>query len=167
MHDATVLDCTEDELSRVLDINFKGQFWGCQAAGRHMVTAGRGSIINLASSAIDFPRAGIVCYAVSKAAVSQLVRSLAMEVGPHGVRVNGIAPGYIDTPMTQARFLGESGVDVARRDAVHAEMRDRSPLGRIGAPEDIAEGIHYLASDASSFVTGQMLRINGGVGMAM
>ena len=99
--DGLVLDTTEEELDRVLAVNFKGVFFGCQAAGRVMSQQGSGSIINLASGAIDMPTPSLVCYSTAKAAVAQLSRTLAMELAPQGVRVNAIAPGWIDTPMNE------------------------------------------------------------------
>ena len=99
--DGLVLDTTEEELDRVLAVNFKGVFFGCQAAGRVMSQQGSGSIINLASGAIDMPTPSLVCYSTAKAAVAQLSRTLAMELAPQRVRVNAIAPGWIDTPMNE------------------------------------------------------------------
>jgi 3-oxoacyl-[acyl-carrier protein] reductase len=166
MHDSSVLDTEEPDLDRVLAVNFKGVFWGCQAAGRVMAEQGSGSIVNAASTAIDMGAPGIICYSAAKAAVTILTKTLAGEIGPRGVRVNAVAPGYIVTPMTQARYTQPDGtVDEAMRDGLLKMMSSMAPLKRTGVPDDIAWAVVYLASDASSFVTGQILRPNGGASM--
>jgi len=160
------VDVTEGELDRILAVNLKGALWGCQAAARVMAAQGSGSIINMASAAIDGPSPNLLCYAVSKAGVAQLTKTFAAELGPAGVRVNGIAPGFVVTGMTGRHFTRPDGtVDEAAKAAVLTPIAQRAPLGRIGEPEDIAHAVLYLASDASRFVTGQMLRPNGGVAM--
>ena len=166
MHDSTVLETDEADLDRVHGINFKGVFFGCQAAGRVMVEQGSGSIINTASTAIDMGAPGIVCYSTAKVAVAQLTKTLATEIGPSGVRVNAVAPGYIITPMTARRWTNPDGtLDEARRDGMLKMMGGMAPLRRTGVPDDIAYAVLYLASDAASFVTGQILRPNGGASM--
>jgi 3-oxoacyl-[acyl-carrier protein] reductase len=166
MHDSNVLDTEEADLDRVLAVNFKGVFWGCQAAGRVMAEQGSGSIINAASTAIDMGAPGIIAYSSAKAAVTILTKTLAGEVGPRGVRVNAVAPGYIVTPMTQARYTKSDGsVDEGMRDGLLKMMSSMAPLKRTGVPDDIAWAVVYLASDAASFVTGQILRPNGGASM--
>ena len=151
-----VLDITDEDLDRILAVNLKGTLYMCQAAARHMVEQRSGSIINVASGAIDTGASGTCAYAMSKAAVVQLTRNLATEVGRKGVRVNVVAPGWIDTPMTAANEDYEAMKDM---------MSQVQPIRRVGAPEDIANTILFLASDASSFMTGQILRPNGGVQM--
>ena len=99
-----------------------------------------------------------------KAGVAQLTKTLAVEVGPSGVRVNAIAPGLIVTAMTGRHFTKPDGtIDEALREATLQPMRERSPLGMVGDPDDIAYAVLYLASDAARFVTGQILRPNGGI----
>ena len=112
----------------------------------------------MASGAIDTGGAGLLCYSVTKAAVVQLTKTLATELGRHGIRVNAVAPGWIRTPMTNHH----EGEAQARTEAMMTRL---SPLGRVGEPEDIAHTVLHLASDASSFTTGQILRPNGGVAM--
>ncbi|RSS36489.1 SDR family oxidoreductase [Streptomyces sp. WAC07061] len=159
MHTSSVLDTTDEDLDRILDVNFKGVLRTCQEAVRAMISAGRpGSVVTMASGAVDAAQPGLLCYSASKAAVVQLTKTLATESGPHGIRVNAVAPGWIRTPMT-----GRHGPEVQQR--TEAAMVRMSPLGRVGEPEDIAEAVLYLASDASSFMTGQILRPNGGVSM--
>ncbi len=161
-----VVDVDEADLDAVLDVNFKGTFHGCQAAARIMCAAGGGSIVNTASGAVDSATPGIMSYSVSKAAVVQLTRNLAAEVGRHGVRVNAVAPGLVRTAMTARHYLLPDGsLDEEARAVAEKPLRRMSPLGLIGDPEDVAYAIHYLVSDAARFVTGQILRPNGGVAM--
>ncbi|MEU5688410.1 SDR family NAD(P)-dependent oxidoreductase [Streptomyces venezuelae] len=159
MHSSPVLETRDEDLDRVLNINFKGVLYACQAAGRIMVDAGSGgSIITMASGAVDTGAPGLLCYGAAKAAVVQLSKTLATELGPHGIRVNVVAPGWIRTPMT-TRFDAEEQAHTERT------MVRMSPLGRVGEPDDIAHAVLHLASDAASFTTGQILRPNGGVAM--
>jgi 3-oxoacyl-[acyl-carrier protein] reductase len=139
-------------------VNLKGVFFGVQAALRVMGEHRSGSIVNMASAAIDHPAPGLAAYSMAKAGVAMLTRVAAQEGGPLGVRVNAIAPGFVVTPMTQR---GEP----ERMAEVEKSMRRRSALGAIGEPEDIANAVLYLASDASRFMTGQILRPNGGTVM--
>ncbi|MFF8407355.1 SDR family NAD(P)-dependent oxidoreductase [Streptomyces sp. NPDC014846] len=159
MHSSPVLDTRDEDLDRVLDVNFKGVLYACQEAARLMLDRGtRGSIVTMASGAVDTGGAGLLCYGAAKAAVVQLTKTLATEMGPHGIRVNAIAPGWVRTPMTD-RHDREAQ---AHTEAVMARM---APLGRVGEPDDIAHAVLHLASDASAFTTGQILRPNGGVAM--
>jgi 3-oxoacyl-[acyl-carrier protein] reductase len=167
MVEGPFLDAPEEDLDRILAVNLKGVFFGCQAAGRVMVTqAEGGSIINASSAAADAPSPNIVSYAICKAGVVQMTKSLAVEVGKKKVRVNAVAPGFVLTGMTGRYFVRPDGtVDEAMQEAVIAPMRKFTPLRSIGEPEDIAAAFLYLASDASRFMTGQVLRPNGGVAM--
>ncbi|MFE1899977.1 SDR family NAD(P)-dependent oxidoreductase [Streptomyces yangpuensis] len=159
MHFSSVLETAEEDLDRVLDVNFKGVLRTCQEAARSMIAAGRpGSIVTMASGAVDAAQPGLLCYSASKAAVVQLTKTLATETGPYGIRVNAVAPGWIRTPMTDRHHPEIQ----AQTEAAMVRM---SPLRRVGEPEDIAQAVLYLASDASSFMTGQILRPNGGVSM--
>jgi 3-oxoacyl-[acyl-carrier protein] reductase len=148
----------EEVLDRVLAVNLKGVFFGVQAALRVMGEQHSGSIVNMASAAIDHPAANLAVYSMAKAGVAMLTRVAAQEGGPLGVRVNCVAPGFVVTPMTQR---GEP----EQMEAVATAMRRRSALGAIGAASDIANAVLYLASDASRFMTGQTLRPNGGTVM--
>ncbi|MEV7346415.1 SDR family NAD(P)-dependent oxidoreductase [Streptomyces sp. NPDC093544] len=159
MHSSPVLETRDEDLDRVLSVNFKGVLYACQEAARTMIETGtRGSIITMASGAVDTGGPGLFCYGASKAAVVQLTKTLATEIGPHGIRVNAVAPGWVRTPMTD-RHDGEAQ---AHTEAFMARL---APLGRVGEPEDIAHAVLHLASDASAFTTGQILRPNGGVAM--
>ena len=166
IHQSLVVDTDEADFDRVLATNLKGVFFGCQSAARVMIDQGRGSIVNMASAAIDTPAPNLVCYAVAKAGVAQLTKTLAAEVGPFGVRVNAIAPGFIITGMTSRHFVRPDGsIDEEARAAIIDVMTERAPLGREGHPDDIAHAVLFLAADASSYVTGQVLRPNGGIAM--
>lgn len=159
MHSSPVLETREEDLDRVLAVNFKGVLHACQEAARLMLTHHtRGSIITMASGAVDTGAPGLLCYGVAKAAVVQLTKTLATEVGAHGIRVNAVAPGWIRTPMTDRH-------DSDAQAHTEARMSRMSPLGRVGEPEDVAHTVLHLASDASAFTTGQILRPNGGVAM--
>ncbi|WP_405589970.1 SDR family NAD(P)-dependent oxidoreductase [Streptomyces sp. NBC_01092] len=159
MHSSPVLETRDEDLDRVLNVNFKGVLHACQEAARAMLDQRvRGSIITMASGAVDTGGPGLLCYGAAKAAVVQLTKTLATEMGPHGIRVNAVAPGWIRTPMTDRH-------DAAAQAHTETFMARRSPLGRVGEAEDVAHAVLHLASDASSFTTGQILRPNGGVAM--
>jgi 3-oxoacyl-[acyl-carrier protein] reductase len=162
--DSTVLDTTEEDLDRVMAVNFKGVFFGCQSAGRVMKEQRSGSIVNLASGAIDIPTPGLICYSAAKVAVAQLSRTLAMELAPFHVRVNAIAPGWIDTPMNERHALRPDGTVDPEKKREYVEHRGArlSPMGIPGEPDDIAFAALYLASPAAKFVTGIVMRPNGG-----
>jgi 3-oxoacyl-[acyl-carrier protein] reductase len=147
-------------------VNLKGVLYGCQAAGKVMVAQGGGSIINMSSAAVLTPSPGIGPYAICKAGVAQLTKSMAVEVGERGVRVNTIAPGFIPTNMTARYYRNPDGsVSEEMKAAVLAPMARYAPLRRVGTTSDIAYCVLYLASDASCFVTGQLISPNGGVSM--
>jgi 3-oxoacyl-[acyl-carrier protein] reductase len=164
--EAPLLELSEDEFDRMLAVNLKGVLFGCQAAGRVMADAGRGAIVTMSSAVVDRPAAGFGAYATTKAGVAQLTKTLAVELGPRGVRVNAIAPGVIVTAMTQRHYTRADGtIDEEARAARLAALRAVSPLGAVGMPEDIAYLVRYLLSDAGRFVTGQVFRVNGGAMM--
>ncbi|WP_328886708.1 SDR family NAD(P)-dependent oxidoreductase [Streptomyces sp. NBC_00316] len=159
MHTSSVLDTTDEDLDRVLAVNFKGVLYACQEVARSMIARGApGSLITMASGAVDAANPGLLCYSAAKAAVVQLTRTLATELGPRAIRVNAVAPGWIRTPMTAKH-------DAEQQDRTEAAMVRISPLGRVGEAEDVAHTVLHLASDASGFMTGQILRPNGGVAM--
>ncbi|TKJ29333.1 MAG: short-chain dehydrogenase [Chloroflexi bacterium B3_Chlor] len=154
---ATVLETTEAEWDQVMAVNVKSVFLLSKYAIPVMAESGGGVIVNVSSGwgLVGGPRAAAYC--ASKGAVVQLTKSMALDHGRQNIRVNCICPGDTDTPMLrdEARQLGEP------MEQFLAEAAER-PLGRIGRPEDIAEGALYLASDASSFVTGTALVVDGG-----
>ncbi|MFQ6133384.1 MAG: glucose 1-dehydrogenase [Armatimonadota bacterium] len=151
---APALEFSETQWDVVVDLNLKAVFFASQAAARLMVEAGKGgSIINMASLLSEMGRPTIPSYAASKGGVKQLTKALAVEWAPHGIRVNAIGPGYMETDMTQA--LRENA-------ELKAWVDGRIPMGRWGAPEDLQGAAVFLASDASSYVTGQTIYVDGG-----
>src|SRR5262245_56314736 len=147
------LEMKEGDWDYVLDINLKGSFFCAQAAARLMMAGGRGgAIVNLASTAVRGSVLG-VHYSASKSGVVGMTRAMALELAPHGIRVNAVAPGLTDT--AQPRYGHSEEALTAMGRAV--------PLGRMAAPAEIAEVIVFLASDDSRYMTGQTLFANGGV----
>lgn len=148
---------TSDEHWRFhMDVNLDGLFWCCRAFGRQMLEAGKGSIVNIGSMSgiiVNKPQPQSF-YNASKAAVHHLTKSLAAEWGPRGVRVNAVAPTYIETPLT--RFGMEGSPEMYK---VWLEM---TPMGRVGQPEEIASTVLFLASDAASLLTGSIVLADGG-----
>lgn len=165
MIESSIIDVAVEELDRIMAVNFKGVLFGCQSAGRVMVEQRSGSIVNMASTAALAPTPQVGPYAITKAAVVQLTRTMAVEVGRHGVRVNAVAPGFVPTPMSSRYYTREDGtVDEEMKSQVLEPMRRFTPLRRLGDPSDIAYCVLYLASRrASGFVTGQLVSPNGGV----
>ena len=148
------VDYPEDLWDSVMQINLRGTFLACQAAGRHMVAAGSGSIINIASvgGLAGFP--GSLGYQASKGGVVALTRTLAIEWAPQGVRVNAIAPSQFESAIVAAQW--------EREPAMRADWESRTPLGRIGQPDEIVGPAVFLASDAAAMVTGHILAVDGG-----
>ena len=137
-----------------MDVNLDGLFWCCRAFGRQMLKQGKGSIVNIGSMSgfiSNIPQEQ-AHYNASKAAVHHLTRSLAGEWAARGVRVNAVAPTYIETPLT--KFGMES--------AMYETWIDMTPMGRVGQPDEIASVVHFLASDASSLMTGSIVLADGG-----
>jgi gluconate 5-dehydrogenase len=148
-----VLAVTEEDYDYLLDINLKGAFLLSQTIGRHMVDRHRGCQINIASLATDRPLKHAAPYAMSKAGLGQMTRALAMEWGPHGVRVNAVAPGFIVTDLTSKMWADE---------AMQAWAKANTPQRRLGQPRDLVGTALFLASPAAAFVTGQILYVDGG-----
>lgn len=148
-------DVTDDDWLRMMNVNVNGVFWCSRSFGRPMIAIKRGAIVNLGSMS------GIICnrpqpqtpYNVSKAAVHHLTRSMAAEWAQHGIRVNAVAPTYIETPMVLA-------VE-ANRDRIPAWLGD-TPMGRMGTPEEVASAVLFLASSASSLMTGAIVNVDAG-----
>jgi len=166
MAEAQVLDLKAADLDALMNVNVKGTLFGAQTAGRYMAEHGGGSIINMASGAMQMPSPDIAAYAMTKASVVQMTRIMALEIGKRGVRVNAVAPGFVPTSMTSRYYQRPDGsIDEEMKAAVLTPMAKMAPLKRVGEPRDIGFAVLYLASDASSFLTGQVLSPNGGVVM--
>ena len=160
-----IVDATPEDVEFITKVNLWGTYWGVAAAGRTMTNGG--SIINVSSAGGDMPAPTLSIYAMTKAAVSHLTRCAAVELGANDIRVNAIAPGFTDTPMVQGRWTNADGsIDEAERESYTSTRAAQSPLRTIATPEDQTWAMLYLASDASRFVTGQVIRPNGGVVMA-
>lgn len=146
-------DVSEETYDRMVEVNLKGTYFACQAAGRQMLRQGSGSIINIASLTTSFGLPLRSVYGATKGAVGQLTKTLAVEWASRGVRVNAIAPGWILTPLTRP----------VHDDPVQSGwIVGRTPMGRWGLPEDLCGAAVYLASGASAFMTGQILYVDGG-----
>jgi NAD(P)-dependent dehydrogenase (short-subunit alcohol dehydrogenase family) len=153
---APFLKITEETWNRILDVNLTGAFRCCQAVLPGMVEAGWGRIVNISSSSAQSGQPYMAHYVSSKAGMIGLTKSLALEFGPSGITVNTIPPGFIDTPMLRAaEAKGRLGNSVEH----HASL---TPVRRAGVPEDIAAACAFLVRDDASYVTGQVIGVNGG-----
>ncbi|MEO8037584.1 MAG: SDR family oxidoreductase [Betaproteobacteria bacterium] len=145
---------TPEEFDRILNINLRGHFLVAQAVGRRMLERGSGSVINIDSLNTYAPLTGVTPYAMSKGGVSMMTRGMALEWGSRGVRVNAIAPGFFPTDLSKKLWaepkMGDWGKSV-------------TPLGRLGDVKELVGAAIYLASEASAFMTGQVLRVDGGI----
>jgi len=156
----SVTDATEDDWDRSFAVNAKGTFLCSQAAAASMVAAGGGSIINQGSVAALVGIANFASYCAAKGAVVALTRSMAVDLGLRGVRVNVICPGTVYTPLMEPMLTARGGGDLAAGLAVTAA---KYPIGRLGTPEEIAAVALFLASDDSSFLTGSVIAADGGM----
>jgi NAD(P)-dependent dehydrogenase (short-subunit alcohol dehydrogenase family) len=151
----TIVDTSEADWDRIVDTNLKGTFFCAKhAILQFRKQGGGGAIVNMASVNSFFAEGGIAAYCATKGGIAQLTRALAMDHSAEGIRVNAINPGWIETPMNANYF--------AIGPHVKAQAAKLHAIGRIGQPEEIANGVLYLVSDEASFVTGAMLTIDGG-----
>jgi 3-oxoacyl-[acyl-carrier protein] reductase len=150
--DGLMVRMKENDWDLVLDINLKGSFLCSQQAAKQMMKQKSGVIVNIASIVGVMGNFGQANYSASKAGVIGLTKTLAREVASRGIRVNAIAPGFIDTEMT--RVLDEE---------VRQKLIEQIPLARLGLPEDVARCVNFLVSDKSSYITGQVINLNGGM----
>jgi 3-oxoacyl-[acyl-carrier protein] reductase len=152
--DTLIARMTDEDWDVVIDTNLRGAFNTSRAVARKMLRRRAGAIVNLTSVVGLHGNPGQANYAASKAGIIGLTKALARELGSRGVRVNAVAPGYIDTALTQV--LPEQA-----RTAILAN----TPLGRLGEPEDVAVAVRFLCSDDAAYVTGEVLQVDGGLGM--
>ena len=150
--DGLMIRMKEADWDSVLNINLKGSFLCSQQAAKQMMKQKSGAIVNIASIVGVMGNFGQANYSASKAGVIGLTKTLAREVASRGIRVNAVAPGFIDTEMT--RVLEES---------VRQSLIEQIPLARLGLPDDVARCVSFLVSDRSSYITGQVINVNGGM----
>lgn len=148
------LEVTWDDWNTILDTNLRGSFFVAQAVARQMIPQGTGRIINIGSATSVNGYAGLGPYGASRGGIKQLTMSLADDWGPHGITVNCLAPGWFKTAQNQVLYENKDWVDY---------LVDRIPLKRPGQPHDLDGAILFLASDASAYVTGQTLLVDGGI----
>lgn len=153
-HRRPAVEIAQADWDRMLAVNLTGCWNTCRALGRPMLARGAGSVINVASTNAIDPSPGIAHYCVSKAGVAMLTKALALEWAARQVRVNAVAPGPIETPLTLPIL--------AANPALRKEWEARVPMGRLGAPRDLVGTFVYLAGDASAWVTGQVFYVEGG-----
>lgn len=147
------LDMTEEDWDQLMAVNLKSVYFACQSAARHMIRQGKGKIINVASLTSVLGLANITIYGASKGGVASLTKGLAVEWARHHINVNAVVPGYYITELTADLFKNEERAKW---------VLSRIPLGRTGNPEDLATAAVFLASEASDYITGQMIPVDGG-----
>lgn len=153
-HVESLVDTTEALWDKVMDVNLKGPFFLTAAVGKAMAERGSGTVVNISTTSALMAQPGLGAYCISKAGLNMVTRCFARELGPRGVRVNAISCGVIKTAM------GEHTLSDPQR---YADMMKINPLKRVGLPEEVASTALYLASDASSYSTGLILQVDGGV----
>jgi 3-oxoacyl-[acyl-carrier protein] reductase len=152
--DTLIARMSDEDWEIVVDTNLRGTFNTCRAVARKMLRQRAGSIVNLSSVVGLHGNPGQANYAASKAGIIGLTKALARELGSRGVRVNAIAPGYISTELTDVLNDEQRGL-----------ILGNTPLGRLGEPEDVAVAVRFLCSDEAAFITGEVLLVDGGLGM--
>jgi 3-oxoacyl-[acyl-carrier protein] reductase len=152
--DSLLMRAKEEDFERIIAVNQRGAFSCMKAASRHLLRAkASGRVINISSVVGERGNPGQTMYAASKAAILGMTKSVAQELAGRGITVNAITPGFIETDMT----------DAALQDDARKALLAQIPLGRIGLPQEVAEAVAFLASPAASYITGHVLRVNGGL----
>jgi NAD(P)-dependent dehydrogenase (short-subunit alcohol dehydrogenase family) len=149
----SLIECSEEHWDKVINTNLKGCYLCCQAAGKVMAAQKKGNIINISSQVGLTPGAGAGAYPTSKAGIIMITRQLALELAHFGIRVNALAPGIVKTDFN-SQFWKDP--------AAEKQASSMVPLNRLAEPEDVAEAALFLASDSSSYITGEILAVNGG-----
>ncbi len=149
-----VLEVSNEEFERIIKINMTAVFSLSREVAKVMKEQGKGSIVNISSMAAKYAIPGVIAYTASKTAIDGITRSMALDLAPHGIRVNNVAPGFITTPMTDKALNS----DLERKNRVLS----RTPMGKMGEPRHVADAVYFLASDEAEFITGQSLCVDGG-----
>jgi NAD(P)-dependent dehydrogenase (short-subunit alcohol dehydrogenase family) len=159
----TVLDTDEATWDEVFSVNVKGVYLAAQAALPHLRASGHGAIVAVSSVQAHVAQAAVAAYSASKGAVDALVRAMAVDEAPHGVRVNAVCPGSVDTPMLRASARTFSDGTDAGTQALVDDWGRAHPMGRVATPREVAEVVVFLASERAAFVTGEDIRVDGGL----
>jgi NAD(P)-dependent dehydrogenase (short-subunit alcohol dehydrogenase family) len=148
-----LVETSDEDWHGLLRANLHGYFYGCRAAATRMIAAGSGRIVNVTSAARTLAIPDLGAYIAAKGAIDALTKTLALELAPHSITVNTVAPGATDTPLNATAYTPQ----------VRRNYEERIPMGRLGTPEEVADTILFLASDAARYVTGQELVVDGGL----